>query len=242
MIVIFIFILGLIFGSFLNVIILRVPLSQNIAFPASHCFSCNTPLKPYHNIPLFSWIFLKGKCAFCKEKISIQYPLIELLSGIIFVVCYLKEDSLYLALLSSAIFLLLLALSVIDFRYKAVPDVLSIPALFLVLVHPEFLLRLENALIFAGGFALLRFVVSFIIKKEAMGEADIIIAAIIGGILGITNGLIAIYISALLALPAFFMVKKRGFELPFIPFLVFGLFIVYLFNTQFKELVKYIYG
>ncbi|MDR0467812.1 MAG: prepilin peptidase, partial [Campylobacteraceae bacterium] len=166
------FILGLIFGSFLNVIILRVPAFKSIAYPASHCVKCNTPLKFYHNIPLLSWLFLRGKCAFCRKKISIQYPLIEFLSGVIFLVCYFKEESLYLAILSSLVFLLLLALFVIDLRYKAVPDVLTIPALFLVLIHPEFLLRLENALIFAGGFALLRFVVSFVIKKEAMGEAD----------------------------------------------------------------------
>lgn len=236
MIVFIMFILGLIFGSFLNVIILRVPLSQSIAFPASHCFSCNKALKWYHNIPLFSWIFLRGKCAFCQDKISVQYPLIEFFSGVIFVVCYLKEQNIYLALLSSFIFLLLLALSTIDLKYKAVPDVLSIPTLFLVFIHPEFFLRLENALVFAGGFALLRFIVSFIIKKEAMGEADIIIAAIIGGMLGISNGLVAIYIAALFALPAFFMVKKRDFELPFIPFLALGLFIVYLFDKEFSEL------
>ena len=236
------FILGLIFGSFLNVIILRVPAFKSIAYPASHCIKCNTPLKFYHNIPLLSWLFLRGKCAFCREKISIQYPLIEFLSGVIFLVCYFKEESLYLAILSSLVFLLLLALFVIDLRYKAVPDVLTIPALFLVLIHPEFLLRLENALIFAGGFALLRFVVSFVIKKEAMGEADIIIAAIIGGMVGVKNGLIAIYIAAVLALFAFAVVRKKRFELPFIPFLASGLFIVYLFDTEFNTLIKYIYG
>jgi len=242
MIVFCMFILGLIFGSFLNVIILRVPASQNIAYPASHCVKCNTPLKFYHNIPLFSWIFLRGKCAFCNQKISVQYPLVEFFSGIIFVICYFKEDSLYLVILSSFIFLLLLALSIIDLRYKAVPDILSLPALFLVLIHPDFFLRLENALIFAGGFALLRFIVSFIIKREAMGEADIIIAAIIGGMLGVKNGLIAIYIAAILSLLAFAAVRKKGFELPFIPFLALGLFIVYMFDTQFNTLIKYIYG
>lgn len=241
MIAVAMFILGLIFGSFLNVLIIRIPLCQNIAYPASHCMVCHKPLRFYHNIPLFSWIFLKGQCSYCKSKISAQYPLIELISGLIFVICYFEEVNIYLSILTSLIFLLLLALSVIDLRYKAVPDALSIPALLLVLIHPEFFLRLENALIFAGAFALLRFIVSFVIKKEAMGEADIIIAAIIGGILGITNGLMAIYISALLALPAFLMVKKRGFELPFIPFLAFGLFIVYTFSTNFSEMVKYIY-
>ncbi len=78
------FIIGLCVGSFLNVVIIRVPKEESIVFPASHCVKCNKALKFYHNIPLISWIFLGGKCAFCKEKISIQYPIIELLSGLIF--------------------------------------------------------------------------------------------------------------------------------------------------------------
>jgi leader peptidase (prepilin peptidase)/N-methyltransferase len=68
--------IGLLIGSFLNVVIIRVPKEENIAFPSSHCIKCNHPLKWYHNIPVFSWIFLKGKCAFCGEKISIQYPIV----------------------------------------------------------------------------------------------------------------------------------------------------------------------
>lgn len=80
----FIFIIGLIVGSFLNVVILRTVSEESIVFPGSKCPKCQTPLKWYHNIPVLSYIFLRGKCAFCKEKISIQYPLVELLTGLIF--------------------------------------------------------------------------------------------------------------------------------------------------------------
>ncbi|MEA3452211.1 MAG: prepilin peptidase, partial [Bacteroidota bacterium] len=66
--------LGLLFGSFLNVVILRIPKGESVVFGASHCYSCGNSLKPWHNIPLFSWLFLRGKCSFCKTKISIQYP------------------------------------------------------------------------------------------------------------------------------------------------------------------------
>ncbi len=76
-------IFGVVIGSFLNVLIYRIPKGENIAFPASHCQSCNTPLKWWHNIPIISWIILGGKCHFCKEKISIQYPIIEFLTGVI---------------------------------------------------------------------------------------------------------------------------------------------------------------
>jgi len=81
---------GLLFGSFLNVVILRIPEGESIVFGASHCTSCHTPLKPWHNIPLFSWLFLGGKCSFCKTKISIQYPLIELATTIIFTLVGIK--------------------------------------------------------------------------------------------------------------------------------------------------------
>lgn len=82
----FIFVIGLIVGSFLNVVILRTISNESIVFPGSKCPKCQTPLKWCHNIPVLSYIFLRGKCAFCKEKISIQYPLVELLTGIIFTV------------------------------------------------------------------------------------------------------------------------------------------------------------
>jgi leader peptidase (prepilin peptidase)/N-methyltransferase len=225
----------------LNVLILRIPKNESIVFPSSHCTHCNTPLRWYHNIPLFSWIFLGGKCAFCKEKISLQYPLVEFITAILFFICALKEDGLYTALVTGIIFALLFALSLIDLRYKAVPDSLNLSALILALAYPEILSKLQYALLFAGGFALLRIFISAIIKKEAMGEADIIIAAIIGAMLGIPLGLTAIYLSALFALPVFFIVAKRGFELPFIPFLAMGLFVTYLFNEQISTFLKYIY-
>ncbi|MBD5403308.1 prepilin peptidase [bacterium] len=81
----FIFIVGLVIGSFLNVVILRTVSEESIVFPASKCPKCNTPLKWYHNIPVLSYLFLRGKCAFCKEHISLQYPIVELLTGLVFV-------------------------------------------------------------------------------------------------------------------------------------------------------------
>ena len=232
---------GVAIGSFLNVLILRIPKEENIAFPASHCLTCQSTLKWYHNIPLFSWLFLRGKCAFCKQPISMQYPLVELSTAIIFGICA-QEPALKDAILFSLIFSLLLALSIIDLRYKAVPDSLSLPALLLVVFTGDILLSMQDALLYAGGFALLRIVISFAMKKEAMGEADIIIAAIIGASLGTPLGLIAIYLSAIISLPAFLIVAKKGFELPFIPFLTLGLWITYLFDETFLFLIGQLYG
>lgn len=234
--------LGIAVGSFLNVVIIRLPKEENIAFPPSNCPTCKHPLKWYHNIPLFSWIFLGRKCAFCKKPISSQYIMIEILTGLIFFLSYVHATSIIQAFIFATLFSLLLALSVVDIHYKAVPDSLSIPALFVALFARDFLVSLNDALLLAGAFALLRILVSWAIKKEAMGEADIIIAAIIGAALGVELGVFAIYIAALLALPAFVLVAKRGFELPFIPFLAMGLFIVWANKPFCKEVLEYLYG
>ena len=86
----FIFIIGLVIGSFLNVVILRTVSEESIVFPASKCPKCQTPLKWYHNIPVLSYICLRGKCAFCKEHISLQYPIVELLTGCLFVGLFIR--------------------------------------------------------------------------------------------------------------------------------------------------------
>ncbi|WP_331773959.1 prepilin peptidase [Sulfurospirillum sp. 1612] len=234
--------LGLAIGSFLNVVILRVPENQSISFPSSHCPKCKTKLKFYHNIPVISWIALRGKCAFCHEKISFQYPLVELITAMIFIIAYLKYENITQGLILGLLFALLLALSVIDLRYKAVPDILSFPALFVAFFARSIPESFYDALLFAGGFSLLRMIISWIIKKEAMGEADIIIAGVIGGVLGVQLGLGAIYIAAVIALPAFLLVGKKGFQLPFIPFLTLGLYITWVFDTQIAALMGKIYG
>ncbi len=266
------FLFGTLLGSFLNVLILRIPRDENIAFPASHCFTCNTPLKPWHNIPLFSWLFLRGKCAFCKAPISAQYPIIELLSGLIFVTIAYKMGISISAAFVALTFLILLALSMIDFRYKMAPDSLNLLAiLFAILGAYSFsmlLNNLQNALLFAGGFTLLRFSLSYILtsiahgkaKKtqtswtknyhtypfiEAMGEADIMVAATMGALLGVKLALVAIFVAAVLALPVMLYVQGKSLEeqrVPFIPFLAMGTFITYLLDTQIYAYLETLYA
>ena len=234
---------GLLFGSFLNVLILRIPKDESIVFPGSHCTSCNNKLKWWHNIPLFSYLILGGKCHFCKEKISIQYPIIELLTALIFAIVYYKLESIPYSFIAGLVFALLLGLSLIDLRYKAVPDSLNLAALTLaVFASPTILENLTNALIFAGGFALLRFYVSYAIKKEALGEADIMIAATIGAMVGLKLGVFTIFLSAVIALPVFIIIKEKDYEVPFIPFLAFALFLVYIFEDFFKAFMFNVYG
>ena len=242
----FLFIIGSAIGSFLNVVIYRVPLQKSIITPPSSCPKCNTKIKPYHNIPILGWIILKGKCANCKEPISIRYPIIEFLTGILAVALYYKLKTIDIFfIIDFAIFATLLALSVIDIDYKAVPDSLNLLALTLsIFSSPDILINLQNALILMGGMSAIRFYVSYFIKKEALGEGDIIVAGTMGGILGIKLSLIAIFIASLIAIfPSLYQrITKKEFELPFVPFLALATFITWYFNDFFLEIWRNIYG
>ncbi len=245
----FVFMFGTLIGSVLNVLILRIPLDQSVSFPASHCMSCNTPLRAWHNVPVFSWLFLRGKCGFCGTKISIQYPIIEILSGLIFLFSTLKFGMSFQGAGVALTFALLLALSMIDFRYKMVPDSLNLAALTVAVFSVSSLQQLgynvTNALLFAGAFSLLRFYLSYAIKKEAMGEADIMIAATIGALLGVELGIAAVFLGAVLALPALILTRDESEEsqqLPFIPFLAMGAWIVVMFDTYVNAFMVGIYG
>jgi len=234
---------GLLFGSFLNVLILRIPKEESIVFPGSHCPKCNNKLKWWHNIPLLSWLILRGKCHYCGEKISIQYPLIEAATALIFALVWWKLQSVPYAVITGLVFALLLGLSVIDFRYKAVPDSLNLAALTLAIFASDTTLaNFINALLFAGGFSLLRFYVSFILQKEALGEADIMIAATIGAMVGLKLGAVAIFLSAIIALPVFLLIREKDYEVPYIPFLALALFIVYLGEPFFNQVLITLYG
>lgn len=245
----FIFILGTIIGSFMNVLIIRTPRDESISFPASHCMSCDTPLRFYHNIPILSWLFLRGQCGFCSAPISKQYPIIEILSGLLFLFTAMKLGINLQAFGVALVFTLLLSLSVIDLYYKMVPDSLNLAALTFAILSATSLGQLgynfTNALLFAGGFTLLRFYLSYVLKKEAMGEADIMIAATMGALLGVQLALVAIFLSALLALPVLLLTRsddEDSHQLPFIPFLAMATLIVLLFDTYVTTYLVGLYG
>lgn len=238
---IIVFIFGIMIGSFLNVVIYRIPNGESIVFPSSKCQSCQTSLKWYHNIPLFSWIALGGKCAFCKAPIAKQYPIVEFLTGVIFLVLYFKLGLVWYLPFVTASFAALLALVMIDFKYMAVPDNVNFAALILALIQPEFLIAFLNAAIAAGGLYLIGLLSSFIAKKQAMGGADVIVAGTMGALLGFPNFFVAIFLSALLAMIPAVLNREKG--VPFVPFLALATFIVYLYDTQATQLLEtIIYG
>jgi leader peptidase (prepilin peptidase)/N-methyltransferase len=240
-IAIIVFIFGAMIGSFLNVVIYRIPKNESIAFPASKCQSCQTPLKWYHNIPIFSWLFLGGKCAFCKDPIAKQYPIVEFLTGIIFTALYFKLGLVWYLPFVAASFAALFALVMIDFKYMAVPDSVNFTALFFALVQPDFLDALLYAAIAAGGLYLIGLLSSLLARKQAMGGADVIVAGTMGALLGFPNFFVAIFLSALLAMIPALIYRDKG--VPFVPFLALATFLVYLYDTQATQLLeKVIYG
>lgn len=236
-----VFIFGILIGSFLNVVIYRIPKNESIAFPASKCQSCQTPLKWYHNIPIFSWLALGGKCAFCKDPIAKQYPIVEFVTGLIFVTLFIKVGLVWYLPFVAATFAALFALVMIDFKYMAVPDSVNFAALLFALIQPDFLNAMMYAAIAAGGLYLIGLLSSLLAKKQAMGGADVIVAGTMGALLGFPNFFVAIFLSAVLAMIPAMIWRDKG--VPFVPFLALATFLVYLYDSQATQLLEtIIYG
>jgi leader peptidase (prepilin peptidase)/N-methyltransferase len=238
MIYLIILLIGLVFGSFLNVLIHRLPLSISLVNPVgSACPHCNNGIKWYENIPVFSYLALKGRCSNCSESISIIYPIVEIITALVTLTIYLNFLLNWELIAIIALFYTLIVLSFIDLKYRAVPDYLLIIAVILAIVVGDII----SVLIFTGGLLLLELIITFYIQnikakitgnkeletQRALGEGDMPIAGVIGGLLGIQLGVSAIFLAALLALlPAIYnLFSKKEIETAFIPFLSLGLFI-----------------
>jgi len=238
-----IFILGLIVGSFSNVCIYRIPRNESIIYPASHCPKCRSKIKPFDNIPLLSYILLKGRCCNCKSKISLQYPIVEFLTGLTYLTIYLiyglSIQSLIYIILSSA----LIIIAFIDLNEQIVPDVISLPGIaigFIISFFVPYISFINSALgILAGGGIILVIAMggSAIFKKEAMGGGDVKLAAMIGAFLGWKYIIISLFLGFFTgALAGIFLImakiKKKEDAVPFGPFIILGSFITFLWGEQ----------
>ena len=247
----FIFLFGISFGSFFNVLIYRLPLGKSIVKPNSSCPNCNKAIAWYHNIPLLSYVLLNAKCSNCKSKISFMYPFVELLTGLVTLMLFIKVGFSAEFISITVVFYLLIVLSFIDLNYKAVPDYLLVMIFFASLFavyfneNMEFISAFKNGLIYAGGFIILDFLLSFYIQnikykmtqdeslkeQKALGEGDIPIVFVIGVLLGLKAGFMAIFLAALLAImPSIYnIIFKKEIETAFIPYLSLGFFIEFIF-------------
>lgn len=231
------FLFGIVIGSFLNVCILRIPLKESIAKDRSHCMSCGYQLAWYDLIPLFSYLFLRGKCRKCGSHISLQYPLVEALNGVLYVLIFLVNgwsiDSVIYCLLASA----LIVLSVIDFRTYEIPIGINLFILALGLIH--LLIHLGDwvdygiGLVAVSGFMAL---LVWITKGAAMGGGDVKLMAAAGLLIGWKLSILAFLLGCILGSvihPIRMKVSGEGHQLAFGPYLAAGIFVAVLWGDQF---------
>ncbi len=227
--------LGAILGSFLNVLILRLPKDESVVFPGSKCPHCEAPIAWYDNIPLISWLVLGGKCRSCKAGISIQYPLIELVVAAIWALAVWHYGATLTAVTGALFGTILLGIAVTDARHYLIPDEFSLGGLVIGM-----LLSLRggwDGLIFAVigaavGFVLLLAVAYLgekVFGKEAMGGGDIKMMAMVGAFVGWQGVLLTIFLGALLGTLVFVPLQlKKKMLVPFGIFLAAAAAIVFV--------------
>ena len=229
------FVVGLVLGSFYNVVGLRICKGESIIFPSSHCPKCNHKLKPYELVPVLSYIFLKGKCKKCKDKISIMYPITELITGILFALSFyvfgFSSETILLMMISS----LFVIIIVTDINYYIIPDSVLIVFGILILVYNLLTKGVKGSLIYLG-YGLLMFMFMFILmklgnaifKEESLGGGDIKLMAVLGMTLKPIMSFFALSTGALLALPISLYIykSKKDKIIPFGPFILCGFLII----------------
>lgn len=250
-ILIFAALLGLIIGSFLNVCIYRIPKEKSIVWPPSFCPNCNAHIKPYDNIPLFSYLFLRGKCRRCKKPISAQYPVVEFITGLLTVLFVWRYGlSVWTFVLLAAVYSLII-LSVIDLELMIIPDRFSLGLIVLGLAfswcNPNFdgvwWQRLLDSLLGAGvglfGVLAIALLGTWMFKKEAMGGGDVKLMGGIGALIGWEGVITTVIFASFLGLvySVFLMIfkgKNKSDAIPFGPFLSMGALInlFYLFKPS----------
>ena len=235
-ILLYLFILGLFVGSFYNVVALRLCKNESIVFPGSHCVNCNHKLAWYELIPVFSYIGLRGKCKKCKIHISIQYPLIELLTGILFALSFYIFGFSYETLASLILVSIVIISYVSDFKYMVILDeVLVIGGILLLIVNffkggfPLIGTTLLNGLVLFLIMLVIKLIGDKAFKQESLGWGDVKLAFIAGMFLGIPLVIVHIFIGSFLAFTyalAVSLMKKESL-VPFGPFLATALLVIY---------------
>ena len=244
------FILGSSLASFYGVVASRLPLHESIVNPSSHCTKCHHKLAWYELIPVFSFLFLRGKCKHCHTKLSIADPLLELFTGLCFVFFYLKYDISYSFFMSLILISLLDLIFISDFKYMIILDSPLVISGILIFILRWIYFGITEAFLYVGyGIIMFLFMLlvgllgSLIFKREALGGGDIKLAFIVGMAVGIPYGFIVLILSTFLALPyaTFSLLTNTSKEVPFGPFIISALCIVFLFYDKFIYILQLIY-
>ncbi|MDW7643682.1 MAG: prepilin peptidase [Desulfuromonadales bacterium] len=230
---IYAFILGAVIGSFLNVCIYRVPAGESVISPPSRCPQCGAGIRWYQNIPILSWIFLRGRCASCRTPIPWRYPAVEALTGGLFLLVLWTFELQAATLVYWLFAALLVVITFIDLDHQIIPDVISLPGIPIGFVCTFFVPWLSWAdsllgiLIGGGSLYLVAFLYELLTKKEGMGGGDIKLLAMIGAFLGWKAVFPVIFFSSLLGtlvgVPVMLIQKADSrLAIPFGPFLALG--------------------
>ena len=255
------FILGCCIGSFINVIIYRLPLNQSIFLTRSRCRNCSYKLKWFDNIPIFSWLFLLGKCRNCKANISINYPIIEIMTGLLFLANFNSKPSIYIntqfvfqLFLGFILITICVILSIFDLKFFWLPSSITLSGLFIgitssliiTIIHDSqwmiFLSSILAAILGYFIFYLLGFIGKTIFRKPVLGEGDIKFIAMLGSYLGVNGMFLTIWLSFNMAgifvlIGLIFKIIKSNQKIPFGVFLALsGLAVWYLGNEFFLKL------
>lgn len=231
---------GLMLGSFFNVIIYRMPRGESVVWPPSHCTGCGYRIRAYENIPVISWILLKGRCRSCGSGISVQYPLVEALTGLLSVsvaghfLTFGAEHDLGFKLAAAWLVLASIPIFVIDFRHFLIPDVINFPGMVIGLAL-SFLpggISPEDSLLGGVGAGLFLWLVGFsaskLLKKEAMGFGDVKLIAMGGALFGLRTALtgliFASVLGTLVGIPMLLLRRLNEHRhIPFGPYICLGL-------------------
>ena len=236
---IFLTCVGAAVGSFLNVLIFRIPEGQSIVLPSSHCQKCGHAVRVYDNIPIISYLILRGKCRDCHEKISLQYPIVEAITAIMSLLLFLKFGLSFKYLFSFIFTCALIVITFIDLRHQIIPDVISLPGIPVFFFLAIFFMNLtvwESLLgILIGGGCLfaIAFLYEIITKREGMGGGDIKLLAMLGAFLGWKSLFFILFVSSLLGAVvgvSAMIIKGQDmkYAVPFGPFLSIAA-VAYLF-------------
>jgi leader peptidase (prepilin peptidase)/N-methyltransferase len=223
------FVFGLAFGSFLNVCALRWPVDESVVRPGSRCPGCGKDIRWYDNVPVLSWLFLRGRCRSCAARISVQYPLVELATGLIWGGMVLLNGVTFEAARAAIFLTIVLGIALSDAKFYIIPDQFSLGGTVIGLAMAPLSPAISLVEATAGatlGFGLLWFVAwagEKAFKKEAMGGGDIKMMALIGAFLGPQGVLLTIFLAAFLGAVIFGPISLRtGKLVPFGIFLAAG--------------------
>jgi leader peptidase (prepilin peptidase) / N-methyltransferase len=240
---------ALVVGSFLNVVIHRLPRGESVVFPGSHCPSCGAPIRAYDNVPLLSWLLLQGKCRACRAPIAVRYPAIELANGVLWVAVYLRSpgwgDFATGAFLCSAC----LALLAIDAEFRILPDRITLTGIVvgLALSFVSYLRTPLSAAIGAalgaGGLFLLAFLWEKLRHVEAMGLGDVKMLGMVGALLGVPGVVVTVLLASVAGslVGLVLVLARRGSlqtALPFGVFLALGAIAAFFWGPALVELYR----